>query len=74
MSGPAWFFAIGGLVAAVWGVTVAVFNRWAQRIGGDELMNGKPLTPGFVRVIGIGLAIGGTVMATAAFSGLLREG
>ncbi|WJY01567.1 hypothetical protein [Curtobacterium sp. 458] len=73
MSGPAWFFAIGGLVAAVWGVTVAVFNRWAQRIGGDELMNGKPLTPGFVRFIGIFLAVGGTVIAVLAFSGVLPE-
>ncbi len=36
-------------------------------------MNGKPLTPGFVRFIGIFLAVGGTVIAVLAFSGVLPE-
>lgn len=67
------WFGIGAVVVAIWGVTIAVFNRWAQSIGGDQLMNGKPLTPGFVRFIGIFLAVGGTVIAVLAFSGVLPE-
>ncbi len=27
------WFGIGAVVVALWGVTVAVFNRWAQRSG-----------------------------------------
>ncbi|KTR07209.1 hypothetical protein [Curtobacterium luteum] len=68
------WFGIGAVVVALWGITIAVFNRWAQSIGGDQLVNGKPLTPGFVRLIGIFLAVGGTVIAVLAFSGVLPEG
>lgn len=68
------WFGIGAVVVALWGVTIAVFNRWAQSIGGDQLMNGKPLTPGFVRFIGVFLAVVGTAIAVLAFSGVLPEG
>lgn len=67
------WFGVGAVVVALWGIIIAVFNRWAQSIGGDQLMNGKPLTPGFVRFIGIFLAVGGTVIAVLAFSGVLPE-
>ncbi|WP_144712640.1 hypothetical protein [Curtobacterium pusillum] len=70
MNGSTWF-GIGAIVVALWGIIIAVFNRWAQSIGGDELMNGRPLTPTFVRGIGVFLAIAGTAMAIVAFSGLL---
>ncbi|MFJ4221754.1 hypothetical protein [Curtobacterium luteum] len=68
------WFGIGAVVVALWGITIAVFNRWAQSIGGDQLMNGKPLTPRFVRVIGVFLAVIGTGIAVLAFSGVLPEG
>ncbi|MFJ4297732.1 hypothetical protein [Curtobacterium sp. NPDC089689] len=67
------WFGIGAVVVALWGITIAVFNRWAQSIGGDQLMNGKPITPGFVRFIGIFLAVVGTAIAVLAFSGVLPE-
>lgn len=67
------WFGIGAVVVALWGVTIAVFNRWAQSIGGDQLVNGKPLTPGFVRFIGVFLAVVGTAIAVLAFSGVLPE-
>jgi phage shock protein PspC (stress-responsive transcriptional regulator) len=70
VNGSTWF-GIGAVVVAVWGVVIAVFNRWAQSIGGDELMNGRPITPTFVRVIGVFLAVLGTGIAIVAFSGLL---
>lgn len=73
MSVVTWF-GVGAVVVALWGVTIAVFNRWAQSIGGDQLANGRPLTPRFVRVIGIFLAVGGTVIAVLAFSGVLPSG
>ncbi|MFZ6990694.1 hypothetical protein ACO0E1_02270 [Curtobacterium sp. RRHDQ66] len=70
---PGIWFGIGAVVVALWGITIAVFNRWAQSIGGDEFMNGRPITPRFVRVIGIFLAVIGTVIAVLAFSGMLPE-
>lgn len=73
MSVVTWF-GVGAVVVALWGVTIAVFNRWAQSIGGDQLANGRPLTPRFVRVIGIFLAVIGTVIAVLAFSGVLPSG
>ncbi|MEK6311342.1 MAG: hypothetical protein V4737_03675 [Curtobacterium sp.] len=67
------WFGVGAVVVALWGITIAVFNRWAQSIGGDQLMNGKPLTPGFVRFIGVFLAVVGTAIAVLVFSGVLPE-
>lgn len=72
MSVATWF-GVGAVVVALWGITIAVFNRWAQSIGGDQLMNGKPLTPGFVRFIGVFLAVVGTAIAVLVFSGVLPE-
>jgi len=72
MTAAAWF-GIGAVVVALWGITITVFNRWAQSIVGDELMNGRPLTPRFVRVIGVFLAVVGTGIAIVSFSGLLPE-
>lgn len=70
---PQLSFGIGGAVAGVWGVTIAVFNRWAQRLGGDQLANGRPLTPRFVRVIGIFLAIVGALFVVLALTGVIPD-
>ena len=65
------WFGVGAVIVAAWGVVIAVFNVWAQRIGGDQLANGRPLTPRFVRVIGVFLAVVGTGIAVVSFSDLL---
>lgn len=68
---PQLVFGIGGAVAGVWGLIIAVFPRWAQKLSGDELANGRPITPRFVRVIGVFLAVMGTVFVVAALTGFL---
>jgi hypothetical protein len=66
-------FGIGGAVAALWGLTIAIFNQWALKLGGDRLANGRSLTPGFVRFIGIFLAILGTLFVVLAVTGFLPD-
>lgn len=68
---PQLVFGIGGAVAAVWGIVIAVWNRWAQNLGGDQLANGRPLTPTFVRAIGVFLAVGGILLVVLAVTGVL---
>ncbi|KQO61175.1 hypothetical protein [Curtobacterium sp. Leaf261] len=70
---PQLIFGIGGAVAAVWGVIIAIWNDWAQSIGGDQLANGRPLTPRFVRVIGVFLALGGTLFVVLALTGVIPD-
>ncbi|TCL79668.1 MULTISPECIES: hypothetical protein [unclassified Curtobacterium] len=70
---PQLFFGIGGAIVGLWGLTIAVFNQWAQKLGGDRLANGRPLTPGFVRFIGVVLAIGGTLFVILAITGVLPD-
>ncbi|MBT2501070.1 hypothetical protein [Curtobacterium sp. ISL-83] len=70
---PQLIFGIGGAVVALWGVTIAVFNEWAQKLGGDQLANGRPLTPRFVRLIGTYLALGGTLFVVLALTGVLPD-
>ncbi|WP_144761194.1 hypothetical protein [Curtobacterium sp. 9128] len=70
---PQLVFGIGGAVVGLWGVTIAVFNGWAQRLGGDQLANGRPLTPRFVRGIGVLLAVGGTLFVVLALTGVLPD-
>lgn len=70
---PQLIFGIGGAVGALWGLTIAIFNHWAQKLGGDQLANGRPLTPRFVRVIGIFLAIIGTLFVVLAVTGVLPD-
>ena len=70
---PQLLFGIGGVVVAVWGVVICVWTPWAQRIGGGRLANGRPITPSFVRTIGVFLAVGGTTIAVLAFTGVLPD-
>lgn len=67
------FFGIGGVIAALWGVVICVWTSWAIRIGGGRLANGRPITPAFVRFIGVFLAVIGTTMAVLAFAGVLPK-
>jgi hypothetical protein len=70
---PQLIFGIGGAVGALWGLTIAIFNQWAQKLGGDQLANGRPLTPGFVRFIGIVMAAIGTLFVVLAVTGVLPD-
>jgi hypothetical protein len=70
---PQIIFGIGGAIAAVWGLTIAIFNEWAQKLGGDRLANGRPLTPAFVRTIGVFLLVGGMLFVILAVTGILPD-
>jgi len=70
---PQLAFGIGGAVVALWGLTITVFTPWAQQLGGGRLPNGRPITPGFVRFIGVFLAVGGTLLVVLALTGVLPD-
>jgi hypothetical protein len=70
---PQLFFVIGGAIAALWGLTIAIFNQRAQKLGGGRFANGRPITPRFVRFIGVYLAVGGTLFVVLALTGVLPD-
>jgi hypothetical protein len=72
------FFGIGGVMLLVWGSIVAVWNQWAARfmkrvqgIYGQRAAN--MITPGYVRFIGICLAIGGIAFMVLALLGVFVD-
>jgi hypothetical protein len=72
---PAIFFPIAGVVLIAWGCLVAIKNRWAagwmskmQSIYGKRAA--AMVTPGYVRAIGILLAIGGVLFIVLAVLGV----
>lgn len=68
---PQLVFGIGGAVAALWGLTIVVSPQWARKVGSDQFANGKPITLGFMRFIGVFLAVIGTLFVVAALTGFL---
>jgi hypothetical protein len=72
---PAILFPIAGAVLLVWGVIVAIFNRWASRWGSKmQSIYGQRaaamVTPGYVRFIGIGLAAFGVLFLILSIVGV----
>jgi len=75
---PALLFSIAGAVGIVWGGICAVFNDWAagwgrrmQSLWGERAA--ARVTPGFVRIIGIGLIVIGIVFVVLAVTGVLPD-
>ncbi|GGC85373.1 hypothetical protein GCM10011512_10300 [Tersicoccus solisilvae] len=71
MSAPV-FFGVAGVVLLVWGLVVARWNHWAHRLQGRTL-TGQQFSPGFIRLLGVGLAIGGALFVVLAVAGAFSD-